>query len=177
MQIAEQNLHGFCRLRPAVWGPGSRPENTQQRQVASRWKIQTLLSVVACMCVVAAVCGTVLPRLWGNVPSAGAAMLHLSRINLFQVKTPQIQHNKSQQRVQHYRGRSLGNLGVVIIKDSMENAPNDPVWCPMPFICTFIPLQLTILRLNAPTFADNQHPNRLNRAQRTFSNFGCVSQG
>ena len=29
---------------------GSRPENTQQRQVASRWKIQTLLSVVACMC-------------------------------------------------------------------------------------------------------------------------------
>ena len=36
-----------------------------------------------------------------NVPSAGATMLHLSRINLFQVKTPQIQHNKSQQRVQN----------------------------------------------------------------------------
>ena len=35
----------------------------QQRQVASRWKIQTLLSVVACMFVVAAVWGTVLPKL------------------------------------------------------------------------------------------------------------------
>ena len=43
-------------------------------------------------------------------------MLHLIRINLFQVKTPRIQHNKSQQRVQHHRGRSLGNLGVVIFK-------------------------------------------------------------
>ena len=88
-------------------------------------------------------------------------MLHLIRINLFQVKTPRIQHNKSQQRVQHHRGRSLGNLGVVIFKIRCKTHKMIQL-CLMPHAFYLHFYTPSSCNFEAPTFADNQHPNRLN---------------
>ena len=147
MQIAEQNLHGFCRLRPAVWGPGSRPGNTQQRQVASR--LENTNSVVGCslhVCgVVAVVCvmfRVLEPRCSIWVASIYSRSKHpeYSTINLNS----------------EYSTIAGGHWEILVWLYSKFDAKrtkwSNCVWCPMPFICTFIPLQLAILKLKAPLF-------------------------